>query len=129
MSRKMKHNEKLAYKYKFLREKIIESYRRGCKILDTVKIIFAVIFVLFTIIAVNVCQNNQDKSVWLICWVLLIFLDVNIFIITDYCKYLVKTKVIPYLEDDDSLEFGEYEIFMDDDDLEDEEENEDEEED
>lgn len=129
MSRKMKHNEKLAYKYKFLREKIIESYRRGCKILDTVKIIFAVIFVLFTIIAVNVCQNNQDKSVWLICWVLLIFLDVNIFIITDYCKYLVKTKVIPYLEDDDRLEFGEYEIFMDDDDLEDEEKNEDEEED
>ena len=37
MSRKMKHGEKLAYKYKFLREKIIESYRRGCKILNSFK--------------------------------------------------------------------------------------------
>lgn len=121
MSRKMKHNEKLAYKYKFLREKIIQSYRKGCKILDIVKVIFAVIFIVFSIIAVHVCQHNQDKSVWLICWVLLIFLNVNIFLITDYCKYLVKSKVIPYLEDDDKLEFGEYEIFKDDDEAEEEE--------
>lgn len=121
MSRKMKHNEKLAYKYKFLREKIIQSYRKGCKILDIVKVIFAVIFIVFSIIAMRVCQNNQDKSVWLICWVLLIFLNVNIFLITDYCKYLVKSKVIPYLEDDDKLEFGEYEIFKDDDEAEEEE--------
>ena len=126
MSRKMKHNEKLAYKYKFLREKIIESYRKGCKILDIVKVIFAIIFMVFSIIAVHVCQNNQDKSVWLIVWVLLIFVDVNIFLITDYCKYLVKSKVIPYLEDDDKLEFGEYEIFMDDDDIEEEEDEEEE---
>lgn len=126
MSRKMKHNEKLAYKYKFLREKIIQSYRKGCKILNIVKVIFAVIFILFSIIAMHVCQNNQDKSVWLISWVLLIFLNVNIFLITDYCKYLVKSKVIPYLEDDDKLEFGEYEIFMDDDELQEEEDEEEE---
>ena len=121
MSRKMKHNEKLAYKYKFLREKIIQSYRKGCKILDIVKVIFAVIFIVFSIIAMHFCQNNQDKSVWLICWVLLIFLNVNIFLITYYCKYLVKSKVIPYLEDDDKLEFGEYEIFKDDDEADEEE--------
>lgn len=127
MSRKMKHNEKLAFKYKFLREKIIESYRKGCKILDIVKGIFAAVFMIFSIIAVNACQHNQDKTVWLSCWVILIFIDVGIFLITDYCKYLVKTKVIPYLEDDDRLEFGEYEIFMDDDDEEDDDEDEEEE--
>ena len=126
MSRKMKHNEKLAYKYKFLREKIIQSYRKGCKILNIVKVIFAVIFILFSIIAMHVCQTNQDKSVWLIFWVLLIFLNVNIFLITDYCKYLVKSKVIPYLEDDDKLEFGEYEIFMDDDETQEEDDEEEE---
>ena len=47
-------------------------------------------------------------------------------LITDYCKYLVKSKVIPYLEDDDKLEFGEYEIFMDDDELQEEEDEEEE---
>ena len=39
---------------------------------------------------------------------------VNISLITDYCKYLVKSKVIPYLEDDNQIEFGEYSIFSDD---------------
>ena len=30
------------------------------------------------------------------------------------CKYLVKSKVIPYLEDDNQIEFGEYSIFAED---------------
>ena len=94
MSRKMKHNEKLAYKYKFLREKIIQSYRKGCKILDIVKVIFAVIFIVFSIIAMHVCQHNQDKSVWLICWVLLIFLikqdkSVPVNVVTIYIFFIV----------------------------------------
>lgn len=126
MSRKMKHSEKLAYKYKFLREKIIESYRRGCKILNIVKIIFSVIFVIFSFIVASSVKDSSDKTAWLIWWVVIIFVAVAVFTITDYCKYLVKDKVIPYLLDDDQLEFGEYDIFKDDDD-EDNEEEEDEE--
>mgnify|MGYP004552978203 FL=1 len=127
MSRKMKHSEKLAYKYKFLREKIIESYRRGCKILNIVKIIFSVIFVIFRFIVASSVKGSSDKTAWLIWWVVIIFVAVAVFTITDYCKYLVKDKVIPYLLDDDQLEFGEYDIFKDDDE-EDNEEEEDEEE-
>ena len=126
MSRKMKHSEKLAYKYKFLREKIIESYRRGCKILNIVKIIFSVIFVIFSLIVASSVKDSNDKTAWLIWWVVVIFVAVAVFTITDYCKYLVKDKVIPYLLVDDQLEFGEYDIFKDDDE-EDNEEEEDEE--
>ncbi|MCI6354200.1 hypothetical protein [Eubacterium coprostanoligenes] len=124
MSRKMKHGEKLAYKYKFLREKIIESYRRGCKILNIVKIVFSVIFVIFSLIVASAIRDSSDKTVWLIWWVVIIFVAVTVFTITDYCKYLVKDKVIPYLLDDDQLEFGEYDIFKDDDDEEEEDSDE-----
>lgn len=124
MSRKMKHGEKLAYKYKFLREKIIESYRRGCKILNIVKIVFSVIFVIFSLIVASAIRDSSDKTVWLIWWVIIIFVAVTVFTITDYCKYLVKDKVIPYLLDDDQLEFGEYDIFKDDDDEEEEDSDE-----
>ncbi|MCI6254895.1 hypothetical protein [Eubacterium coprostanoligenes] len=124
MSRKMKHGEKLAYKYKFLREKIIESYRRGCKILNIVKIVFSVIFVIFSLIVASAIRDSSDKTVWLIWWVVIIFVAVTVFTITDYCKYLVKDKVIPYLLDDDQLEFGEYDIFKDDDEEEEEDSDE-----
>ena len=124
MSRKMKHGEKLAYKYKFLREKIIESYRRGCKILNIVKIVFSVIFVIFSLIVASAIRDSSDKTVWLIWWVVIIFVAVTVFTITDYCKYLVKDKVIPYLLDDDQLEFGEYDIFKDNDDEEEEDSDE-----
>ena len=124
MSRKMKHGETLAYKYKFLREKIIESYRRGCKILNIVKIVFSVIFVIFSLIVASAIRDSSDKTVWLIWWVVIIFVAVTVFTITDYCKYLVKDKVIPYLLDDDQLEFGEYDIFKDDDDEEEEDSDE-----
>ena len=124
MSRKMKHGEKLAYKYKFLREKIIESYRRGCKILNIVKIVFSFIFVIFSLFVASAIRDSSDKTVWLIWWVVIIFVAVTVFTITDYCKYLVKDKVIPYLLDDDQLEFGEYDIFKDDDDEEEEDSDE-----
>ena len=124
MSRKMKHGEKLAYKYKFLREKIIESYRRGCKILNIVKIVFSVIFVIFSLFVASAIRDSSDKTVWLIWWVVIIFVAVTVFTITDYCKYLVKDKVIPYLLDDDQLEFGEYDIFKDDNDEEEEDSDE-----
>ena len=122
MSRKMKHSEKLASNYKFRREKIIESYRRGCKILNIVKIIFSVIFVIFSLIVASSVKDSNDKTAWLIWWVVIIFVAVAVFTITDYCKYLVKDKVIPYLLDDDQLEFGEYDIFKDDDEEDNEEE-------
>lgn len=114
MSRnKMKHSEKLAFKYKFLREKIIESYRRGCKVLNIVKIIFAVLFIVFTVVVTLLAQKSDDKTVWIMWWVVAIFFDVTIFTITDYFKNMIKEKVIPYLLDDDQLEFGKLSMFDD----------------
>ena len=60
------------------------------------------------------CSNGGSKAFWLIMWIIIIFVLVNIFLIMDYCKYLVKSKVIPYLEDDNQIEFGEYSIFAED---------------
>lgn len=117
----MDKNEQLAKKYVFLRDKIIKNYKKGCKILNIVKILFAVVFIIFTVIAVILSDISGEKMQWLVWWIVFILFDVTVFLITDYCKYLVKDKVIPYLEDDDLLEFGEYSIFLDDDELEEEE--------
>ena len=79
---------------------------------------------IFSLIVASAIRDSSDKTVWLIWWVVIIFVAVTVFTITDYCKYLVKDKVIPYLLDDDQLEFGEYDIFKDDDDEEEEDSDE-----
>lgn len=119
----MDKNEKLARKYKFLREKIIINYKKGCKILNIVKYVVASAFILFTLLAVHLSRSSHDKTQWLFWWIFVIVINVFVFLITDYCKFLVKDKVIPYLLDDDQLEFGEYDIFKDDEDLEELEED------
>lgn len=108
------NNENIVLKYELLREKIIKQYNHGCKILDITKAVIAAAFILFTVIAVLISGSTGHKMSWLVIWIMLIFLNVGIFLITDYCKYLVKSKVIPYLEDDNQIEFGEYSIFMED---------------
>ena len=121
-------NEKNAVKYCFLREKIFSSFKRGKRILKISKIVSAVIFLLFTVIGIAVGHRTGHELLWLQLWILLIFLDVTVFVIADYNKYLIESKVIPYLNDDDQIEFGEYDIFLDDDETDEEEEEEEEEE-
>ena len=118
------NEENIVIKYKLLRSLIIKHYNRGCKFLEIAKIICAVFFIVFTVAGLIACSNGASKAFWLVLWIILIFVFVNIFLITDYAKYLVKSKVIPYLEDDNQIEFGEYSIFSDDDEEEDEEEDE-----
>ena len=123
MSKRMKHSEKLAHKYKYLREKIIESYRKGCRILDISKIVFTFAFLVFTFFCVTTVKDTSDKTAWLMLWIIIILIAVNIFLITDYCRYLMKNQVIPYLMDDDCLDFNEYLVFTDNDDEEDDEDD------
>ena len=108
------YNEKIALKYCFLRDKIIFYFKRGKKILRITKIVTAVIFLLFTVIGIAAGQKTGQELLWLQLWILLIFLDVTVFVIADYNKYLIESKVIPYLNDDDQIEFGEYDIFIED---------------
>ncbi len=117
------NEENIVIKYKLLRSLIIKHYNRGCKYLEIAKVVCAVFFLIFTAVGLAVCANGGSKSFWLVLWIILIFVLVNIFLITDYCKYLVKSKVIPYLEDDNQIEFGEYSIFSDDDEEEEDEED------
>lgn len=63
---------------------------------------------------------------WLIQWILIIFFNVFLFLILDYVKYLIDDKVIPFLNDDDQLDYGKYDIFIERDDLVIEEEDEEE---
>lgn len=121
----MDENEKLAKKYKFLRAKIIEHYHKGRKILITVKYIVAVLFLLYTAIGLSYCHRGGSIATWLCWWIAIIFLEVFVFLLTDYASYLISSKVIPYLENDDELEFGEYDIFKEDDYDDEEEEDED----
>lgn len=117
----------IVQKYILLREKIIQNYTKGCKILNTVKIIFTVIFTIFTVIAVWLANMpGSNKGSWLVLWIFLILFNIAIFTVTDYFKHLVKEKVIPYLQNDEQIEFGKYSVFSendddDDDDFDDEE--------
>ena len=108
------NEENIVIKYKLLRSLIIKHYNRGCKYLEIAKVVCAAFFLIFTALCFVVCSIVGSKSYWLVLLIILIFVFVNIFLITDYCKYLVKSKVIPYLEDDNQIEFGEYSIFSDD---------------
>ncbi len=116
--------EKIAMKYCFLREKILFYFKRGKKILKISKIAAAVIFLLFTVIGIIVSHHTGRELVWLQAWIFLIFFDVAVFVIADYNKYLIESKVIPYLKDDEQVEFGEYDIFIDDAEEDEEEEEE-----
>lgn len=109
--------EKLSIKYKYIREKMIEHYNRGCKYLKIAKIIIAVLFVLYTVLCCVFGRTSGDIMGWLVQWVILIFINVFLFLVLDYVKYLVEDKLIPYLKNDDQLEYGEYDIFVDRDDL------------
>lgn len=84
--------------------------------LASAKIISAVLFAVFTVIGIAVSNHTGSKMLWLVLWIIVILLNVAVFIITDYCKYLIKDRVIPYLEDDEQIEFKEYSIFLNDDD-------------
>ena len=120
LSEEEKQNN-LVKKYRFIQEKIIVNYEKGCKILRIAKIVATVLFLLFTLVAIIISSRNGAKLWWLVAWVIMIFANIAIFIPAEYAKYLVSSKVIPYLNDDNRLEFGEYDIFAEDDD-EDEEE-------
>ncbi len=121
--------EHIIMKYKFVKEKIIFHFNRGCRFLNISKIVTAVLFVLFTLIGIAVSHRTGHELQWLQAWILVIFLDVIVFVLADYSKYLIQSKVIPYLEDDNQVEFGEYDIFLEDIDNEGEEYEEEEEED
>lgn len=119
--------QRVQQKYRFLKEKIILHYQKGCRILKISKITVAVLFVIFSIVAAILSNRSGTRLEWLTVWIIVIFLNIAVFVPAEYAKYLISSKVIPYLEDEERIEFGEYDIFREDDD-EDEEEEENEEE-
>ncbi len=121
---KYTYEERIAIKYKFIREKIIFHFERGCRILKISKITVAVLFVIFTLLGISVSNKSGHQLQWLQAWILLIFTNVFVFTIADYSKYLIQSKVIPYLNNDEQIEFGEYDIFLEDIDNENEDEEE-----
>lgn len=122
--KKLTDEQKYAKKYLFMREKLLKNYDIGCKKYRKAKIttviIFLVISVLFTVLSISTGRHMQMLAIW----IFLIFFLVTVFLFLDYIRYLVEDKVIPYLKDDDMLEYGEYDIFNDDDDEEDEKDDE-----
>lgn len=113
-SKEYTEEERIAIKYKFIREKIFYHFNRGSKILKISKIVVSIAFVLFTFVAVAASHRSNNILQWLTIWIIVIFVNVAIFIIAEYIKYLIESKVIPYLEDDEQIEFGEYDIFIED---------------
>lgn len=127
-AQKSANEQNIIAKYGFLKGKIILNYHKGCKILKIAKIAVAVLFVLFTITAVISSYRHGHQMGWLVTFLILIFFNIAIFVPADYAKYLVQSKVIPYLENDEQVEFGEYDIFAEDIDGDDEWDDEEEEE-
>ncbi len=116
-------DERIAIKYKFIRDKILYHFERGSKYLKISKIVATVVFLIYTVIGITVSHRTSHELQWLLMWIIFIFLNVGVFILADYCKYLVESKVIPYLKNDEQIEFGEYDIFLEDIDGEDEEDD------
>lgn len=111
------HDQKLAIKYKFIRQKLIEQYIRGCKYLKIAKIVVAIFFVIFTIVMFLLGKRTGDTMAWLMQWIFMIFFNVFTFLLIDYAKYLIDDKVIPFLNDDNQLDYGKYDLFIERDDL------------
>ena len=120
-------DERMAIKYRFLRDKIIFNFNKGKRILKITKIVITAIFILFTLIGIYVSHRTGHEIQWLQAWIILIFINVALSVIADYSKYLIESKVIPYLENDEKIEFGEYDIFIEDIDGESEDDEEDDE--
>ena len=59
---------------------------------------------------------DSNKGSWLVLWIFLILFNIAVFTVTDYFKHLVKEKVIPYLQNDEQIEFGKYSVFSENDD-------------
>lgn len=100
-------------KYEQLKSQIFRQYTIGCKVLRITKIVIAVLFVLFTVFSVAVSNGSSHKMMWLILWIVLIFLNVGAFLFADYCKYIIKSGVIAFLEEDDRVEFESDPMFLD----------------
>ena len=121
----LSENERIAIKYKFLREKILFHFERGSRYLKISKIVATVVFLAYTLIGIIVSHRTSHELQWLQMWIIFIFVNITVFIIADYSKYLIESKVIPYLKNDEQIEFGEYDIFLEDIDGEDDEDGED----
>ena len=80
------NNEKIVKKYKLLREKIIKNYDRGCRYIKISKYVVAAAFIIFTLIGIAVCNRTGERMGWLVLWIVVIFLNVIVFTITDYAK-------------------------------------------
>ena len=116
-------NERIAIKYKFLRDKILYHFERGSRYLRISKIVATVIFLAYTVIGIIASHRTSHGLQWLTMWIIFIFVNITVFVIADYAKYLIESKVVPYLKDDEQIEFGEYDIFLEDIDGESEEED------
>ena len=101
-------------KYVFIKDKIIFHYKKGCKILNVAKITAAVLFLIFSLLAVVLSNRTGTHLEWLTVWIVLIFINIAVFTLADYAKYLIRSRVIPYLEDENRVDFGEYDIFLED---------------
>ena len=113
-------------KYLFLREKLLKNYEKGKKIYRAAKLITAALFIALTLAGAVVGRHTGRPMGPLALWIILLFLIVFVFLAADYARYLLEDKVIPYLEDDEALEYGEYDIFKEDDEDEGEEQEDDE---
>ena len=118
--------QRYAAKYLFLREKLLKNYEKGKKIYRAAKLITAALFIALTLTGAAVGRHTGRPMGPLALWIILLFLIVFVFLAADYARYLLEDKVIPYLEDDEALEYGEYDIFKEDDEDEGEEQEDDE---
>ena len=119
--------QRYAAKYMFLRGTLLKNYEKGKKIYLAAKLITAALFIALTLVGAAVGRHTGRPMGPLVVWIVLLFLIVFVFLAADYARYLLEDKVIPYLEDDEALEYGEYDIFKEDDEDETQEQEDDEE--
>lgn len=92
-------------KYYYFCDKMHEVYKKSSRTVTALKIISAIVFLVLTGIFIYAGNNSGDKMLWFSIWILLIFTNVTIFMVIDYFRDSIKNRVLPYLDDIETLDF------------------------
>lgn len=105
-----KHNSEefdktIVRKYYYFCDEMHRIYQKSTRAVLACKIITAIMFLIVTGVLIFAGNRFGDKMLWFSIWVLLIFIDVAVFIAVDYFSDSIKNKVLPYLDDIETLSF------------------------
>ena len=113
----------ISRKYFILSEKLLARGSKYIRIVNTLKSISIVLFLLFTGFALYMGNHHGSKMLWFSIWIALIFTLVFIFLVLDYFKNVFLKNLTAFLDNVEETEFKEFNFEYSDEAEENEDEN------